>query len=249
MKKIKNKKGSISKLRVFLDIFFFVLMVLVLVPQSTGIALHEWLSFVIIIPFFLHLLLNWNWIVTNSKKLFSRKIKFDYVFNWLLYIVMLLVTVSGIVISEAALPSIGINFTITPFWTMLHNASATLIIVLLGIHLALHWKWIVATIKKLHLVADFHHTKQLLKIIKNQRLELFILLVVSVIISLGIWLLEFTNWAENINLNNVKNKVESSKKFPKQWLIYVLPLLKVSVFLCVPALITGLIVRLKKTKK
>ncbi|MEL0643151.1 hypothetical protein V6251_02065 [Olleya sp. Ti.3.14] len=49
----KTNKNS-AKLRVILNLLFFILMVLVLIPQSTGIPIHEWLSLVILLPFFLH---------------------------------------------------------------------------------------------------------------------------------------------------------------------------------------------------
>ncbi|MCI2228863.1 DUF4405 domain-containing protein [Polaribacter sp. MSW13] len=241
----KQNTGKVNKTRGFLDLFFFVLMILVLIPQSTGIAIHEWFSFILLLPFFLHLIVNWNWIVTHSKKLFERKIKFDYIFNWVLYIVMLVVTVSGIVISEAALPSIGIHFKITPFWTMIHNASASLFIGFLGIHLALHWKWIVTTIKKLHFISDFHHIKPLINIIKKHKTALLVLISISAVLSFGIWFIGFTDWAENINSNSIQNQTADSEQLPKQWLIYVLPLVKVSVLLCIPAVLTRRIIKIK----
>lgn len=248
MKNSNQNSGKASKTRVILDLFFFILMIAVLIPQSTGIAIHEWLSFLILIPFFLHLMINWNWIAINTKKLFKkqlRKTKFDYFFNWILYIDMLLVTVSGIVISESALPAIGITFNINPFWTIIHNASATLFIVLLGIHLALHWKWIVTTLQKLKFVSEFHHIKQIIKILRNRRTEVLILISVSILISLAIWFIEFTNWAENITRNSTPKTEALSKEPAIQWLIYVLPLIKVTVFLCVPAVITRVIIYLK----
>jgi len=248
MKNSNQNSGKASKTRVILDLFFFILMIAVLIPQSTGIDIHEWLSFLILIPFFLHLMINWNWIAINTKKLFKkqlRKTKFDYFFNWILYIDMLLVTVSGIVISESALPAIGITFNINPFWTIIHNASATLFIVLLGIHLALHWKWIVTTLQKLKFVSEFHHIKQIIKILRNRRTEVLILISSSILISLAIWLIEYTNWAENITSNSISKTASESKIPAIQWLIYVLPLIKVTVFLCVPAVLTRIIIYLK----
>lgn len=248
MKNSNQNSSKASKTRVILDLFFFILMIAVLIPQSTGIDIHEWLSFLILIPFFLHLMINWNWIAINTKKLFKkqlRKTKFDYFFNWILYIDMLLVTVSGIVISESALPAIGITFNINQFWTIIHNASATLFIVLLGIHLALHWKWIVTTLQKLKFVSEFHHIKQIIKILRNRRTEVLILISSSILISLAIWLIEYTNWAENITSNSISKTASESKIPAIQWLIYVLPLIKVTVFLCVPAVITRIIIYLK----
>ena len=99
MNKIPKKKKP-SKVRIYVDIFFFPLMILVLIPQTTGIPIHEWASFIILIPFFLHLIINWDWVSTNSAKFLKRqpnKTRFDYVLNWLMYLLMIIVTVSGIV--------------------------------------------------------------------------------------------------------------------------------------------------------
>ena len=162
---------------------------------------------------------------------------------------MLVVTISGIVISEAALPVFGIHFKINAFWTVTHNLSATLFIAFLGVHLALHWTWIVQSLKKLKLLADLHHLKQISNIIKKQRKALFLLLTVSIVLSLGIWLIEYSEWAQQITINSTKNTTENSQKPTKSWLLYVLPLLKVTVFLTIPALLTRLVITIKKKFK
>ncbi|MCK0132607.1 DUF4405 domain-containing protein [Flavobacteriaceae bacterium F08102] len=248
MKKSSQNLGKASKTRVILDLFFFSIIMVVLIPQSTGIPLHEWISFIVLIPFFFHLMVNWSWIASQTKNLFKkrlRKTKFDYFFNWILYIVMLLVTVSGIVISESALPSIGIYFTINPFWIIIHNASATVFMALLGIHLALHWRWILITFKKFQWKSDFYYAKQILKILQHRKKELLLLGTLSILLSLGIWGIERTDWAENITLNSSQNKTEASNKLSIPWLVYVLPLIKVSVLLCVPGILTRLMIHLK----
>jgi cytochrome b561 len=110
---MKTSKNKIAKVRIYVDLFFFILMILVLIPQSTGIPIHEWGSFIILFPFFLHLMINWKWIIKNSSKILkkeSNKTRFDYIFNWILYLFMLVVTVSGIVISESVLPLFGVYF-------------------------------------------------------------------------------------------------------------------------------------------
>lgn len=253
MKNSKEKTVNNTKTRVILDLLFFIAMILVLIPQSTGIPIHEWLSFIILIPFFLHLLINWAWIVNHSKNLFQKqaqKSKFDYIFNWILYLFMLVATVSGIVISESALVSLGIHFEINPFWTTIHNASASLFIAVLGIHLALHWKWIVKAIKKLHLKSDLKYLNNIGKILKNRKKEIIALLSISIILSLGIWFVEFTDWAQNISINNSSNTNSESENPPMGWLIYILPLIKVSVFLIIPGLLTRLVIKIiSKFKK
>jgi len=147
----KPKKMSQTQWRVWIDLVFFIGMVLVLAPQATGIPVHEWASFLIIIPFFLHLIMDWKWIVSVTKRLFKRtkgEIRFNYVLDWLLFFLFVMATFTGVVISEAALPALGINMTIDPFWSSMHDLSANLLMVVIGIHLAMHWKWIVTNLKK-----------------------------------------------------------------------------------------------------
>ena len=142
---------SQTQWRVWIDLVFFIGMVLVLAPQATGIPVHEWASFLIIIPFFLHLIMDWKWIVSVTKRLFKRtkgEIRFNYVLDWLLFFLFVMATFTGVVISEAALPALGINMTIDPFWSSMHDLSANLLMVVIGIHLAMHWKWIVTNLKK-----------------------------------------------------------------------------------------------------
>ena len=242
-------KKKTSKVRIYVDIFFFSLMILVLIPQTTGIPIHEWASFIILLPFFLHLIINWNWIVTNSASFLKRKpnkTRFDYVFNWLLYFLMIVVTVSGIVISESALPFFGIHFEPDSFWSKVHDVSATLFMAFLGIHIALHWKWIVSAIRKLEFKSDLHHLVEIREIITRFSRQLLMIIFVSIMLSLIIWIFDYSEWAEGFRMDSSAHNDEKSNGRRKSWMIYFLPLLKVTIVMTLPALIAGGIIRLKK---
>jgi cytochrome b561 len=119
---------------------------LVSAPQSTGVPLHEWFSLVFVIPFVIHVLLHWDWIKSSYKRISSKasfKEKFGIVWAYLLYILMLLVFISGFLVSVALLPAFNIDIQIQDFWSKIHHDSATFIMPVLGIHLALYWSWIV----------------------------------------------------------------------------------------------------------
>ncbi|MCF2949457.1 DUF4405 domain-containing protein [Paraglaciecola aquimarina] len=60
---------------------------------------------------------------------------------------MLVVFVSGFLVSVALFPTLGIELHIQDFWSKIHHDSATLIMPMIGIHLALHWSWIVKLTK------------------------------------------------------------------------------------------------------
>ena len=142
---------SKTKIRMYLDIVLFISFVIVNMPQFTGIGLHEWLSFIFIPIILAHIVLDWQWIVSISKRFFSNlkgEIRFNYVLNFLLFFLMVAVIFSGILISEVALPFLGIPIVINAFWIGLHDASANLLMITVGIHLAMHWKWIVSTTKR-----------------------------------------------------------------------------------------------------
>ena len=146
-----TKRRSSTSIRVWNDLVLFIGMVLVLAPQTTGIPIHEWASFLIIIPLFLHLILDWEWIVSVTKRIFKRvngEMRFNYILDWILFVLFVMATFTGVVISEAALPALGIQMTIDPFWSSMHDLSANLLMVIIGIHLAMHWKWIVTNVKK-----------------------------------------------------------------------------------------------------
>ena len=55
---------------------------------------------------------------------------------------------SGFMISESVLPFLGISLPRNFAWRSLHELSTNLFLVLLGLHTALHWNWIVDTFKR-----------------------------------------------------------------------------------------------------
>jgi len=143
---------NLQKTRYLMDTLLLVSFMMVSAPQTTGVPLHEWLSLLFVVPFAIHLLLHWDWIKQSLRR-FSAKIsakeRFSLVWNYLLYVVMLLATVSGFLVSVALLPAMSISFEIQDFWSKIHHDSATLIMPMLGIHLALHWSWIVNLTKRM----------------------------------------------------------------------------------------------------
>jgi len=142
---------SRKQVRLFTAIVLFVSMVIVLLaPYTTGIPLHEWLGFLILIPWLIHLIVDWKWIVSTTRTFFKRgagRSKFNYVLDWVLFFLLTVMIVSGVLISEAALPAIGIHINVDPFWFVIHTIASRFFMMLLGVHLALHLVWIMGAIK------------------------------------------------------------------------------------------------------
>ena len=147
---IKNTPVQ-TKTKLWLDIIIFVAFLVTMDPRSSGIAIHEWLSLAMLAALTLHLLLSWDWI-TNISQRFLGKLgtqnRINYILNWLLFIDGTLLIVSGVMISEVAMPFLGIRLPEGFAWRRLHDMSANLGLLMLGLHTALHWSWIVNTFSR-----------------------------------------------------------------------------------------------------
>ncbi|QQM64951.1 DUF4405 domain-containing protein [Pseudoalteromonas sp. LC2018020214] len=149
---MSNWKQNLQKFRYVMDALLLISFMLVSAPQATGVPLHEWLSLFFIVPFSIHLLLHWDWIQRSFKRLLSKlsaRERFNIVWDYLLYIMMLLVFVSGFLVSVALLPALDISLNIQDFWSKIHHDSATFIMPMLGVHLALNLGWIVKLTKRM----------------------------------------------------------------------------------------------------
>ncbi len=141
-----------NRTKLLLDIVTFLAFLITMDPHFSGLAIHEWLSLALAATIVVHLLLNWEWIVNVTKRLFVKATngaRVNYVLNWLLFLDGILIMLSGIMISEAALPAMGILLPLNFAWRRLHDMSANLALIIMGLHIAMHWNWIVTTLKRM----------------------------------------------------------------------------------------------------
>jgi hypothetical protein len=146
-------KGAVSqtKSKWWVDVLIFIGFLITMDPHTSGLAIHEWLSLSMIGAMVVHLLLNWDWIAEITRRFLGKlggQNRINYILNWLLFIDGTLIMISGIMISEIALPLMGIQLPLGFAWRRLHDMSANIALLLLGIHTALHWNWIVSTFNK-----------------------------------------------------------------------------------------------------
>ena len=117
-------------------------------PRLTGMTIHEWLSIAFGAAIVAHLVLHWKWLVATTKRFFGRlngNTRLNYLVNALFFINMTVVIFTGLMISETALPTIGIRLSEGGALQRLHALSADWVLYLLALHVALHWRWIVTT--------------------------------------------------------------------------------------------------------
>ncbi|GAB4580718.1 MAG: DUF4405 domain-containing protein [Anaerolineales bacterium] len=147
-----RKKISPTLWKLSVDITLFSSFILAYNLRFTGLAIHEWLALAMAGVVIVHLLLSWNWIVATTKRIIAKMnntTRINYLLNWLLFIDFTIITITGIWISEVAVRAVGLNFGEDHFWEQLHRMSSDWAIYLIGLHLALNWKWVTHHLKNL----------------------------------------------------------------------------------------------------
>lgn len=151
MTEIQTKTKNQTKVKLVIDMIIFIAFLVAMDPRSSGIAIHEWLATAALAALVVHLLLSWDWIVQITRR-FARKInnqsRINYILNWLLFIDGTVLMLSGFMISETVMPFLGISLPRGFAWRSLHDFTANLFLLLLGLHTALHWSWIADTFKR-----------------------------------------------------------------------------------------------------
>jgi hypothetical protein len=134
------------------DVFVLVLFALVINVPLTGVAVHEWLGIAVAIALVTHTVQHTNWVVTTTRRMISAT-SFQNRLNYLLMVGLFVgfvsIIVSGLMISEVALPWVGVTPPGSSFMVWLHLASVGWVLWLTVIHLALNWRWIVSTSDRL----------------------------------------------------------------------------------------------------
>jgi uncharacterized protein DUF4405 len=147
----QTKPRSQTKLKFVIDIGIFIAFLITMEPHASGLTIHEWLATALIPVLVVHLLLSWDWIVQVTQRFIGKmktQSRINYILNWLLFVDGTIIMLSGFMISESLMPTLSIQLPRNIAWRGLHDLSANLFLILLGLHTALHWRWIVDTFKR-----------------------------------------------------------------------------------------------------
>ena len=149
----RSAKRPNRTLRLFaVDAFLFAVFVLVVNVPLTGLAIHEWLGIAIAIGMVVHIIQHANWVITTTRRLFSAtslQNRVNYLLMAGIFIGFVSIIASGLLISEVALPWLGVTPGGQPFMLWLHLASVGWVIWLTAIHLAVNWRWIASASDRL----------------------------------------------------------------------------------------------------
>ena len=135
-----------NTIKLCLSLILTIVMLCLMDPRSFyGLSFHEWAGLIIGLFFILHKILNWGWIKKITVGLFrkcSGRARFNYILDVLLLSGIILMILSGIAIART------IDFSwlnlggSRMFWRVMHTSSAYITLALFGIHLGLHWNWV-----------------------------------------------------------------------------------------------------------
>ena len=133
-----------------LDILLFIVALVLQVVRLTGLGAHEWLGLAIALPLLVHLVLQWQWIGATWRRATTQKARraqFNLLLNGLLFVTMTLAIFTGVMASEIATPGLRLAAGRTAIWSDLHSFCTNALVVLVGLHVALNWRWIVNAVR------------------------------------------------------------------------------------------------------
>lgn len=147
---LSTRKDS-TRTNLWIDAALFAAVLIAFQPRLSGLAIHEWLSLSFGAGILTHVALHWRWVVNVVRRFFQRlslQTRLYAVLNLALLTATFGVMISGIMLSEIALPALGITLSAGPAWHAIHSLSANAIVALSMLHVAVHWKWILNAVNR-----------------------------------------------------------------------------------------------------
>jgi hypothetical protein len=128
----------------FFDALIAILFLVEYWFDFTGLQIHELLGLIVFALLLVHLLTHEDWVVAVSKCLFqslTKKAGWFFVIDFVLLAMFLTITVTGLMISSL----LSLNLANYEGWRFVHVSASYLTLGMVGLKIALHWKWIVNT--------------------------------------------------------------------------------------------------------
>ena len=116
-----------------------------------GMSFHEIAGLAVGGAVLTHILLNFRWVRNVTLALFSKKTalkaKIGYILNLLLLLDLAVILISGISISKVLFA--GMAGQAGWFGQATHVAAAYIALALIGLHIGLHWQWVMNVCRKI----------------------------------------------------------------------------------------------------
>lgn len=147
----RRTKAARARYWLALDAGMLALACVLEALSLTGLTWHEWLGFLLCLLVLFHVILQWPWLVAGLRRFLAggtHRAGINLVLNYLLFIAMVAVLVSGVLISNQVAPLVGRALGRPRVWSELHGWLNFTLIVLVGVHLALNWDWVLGAIRR-----------------------------------------------------------------------------------------------------
>ena len=133
-------------LKLVMDIAMTILFVLMFKKNVLGLSFHEIGGVAVCALFIVHTVMNRAWVVAVSRNLFSKKtpakVRIRYAVDVLLLLDVFAILFTGLGISKKVFKIIAFLLG----WAIpIHMLLGGIALVLVGIHVGLHWGWIKGT--------------------------------------------------------------------------------------------------------
>ncbi len=168
---VKKKQGK----KQYLNIIMTLLIILLMKIAFSGIVWHEVLGLGLFILFLMHHIYNFRYTLQVLKKFFSNKVKLIIKIGLVLDALLFLV-ISGLVFTSLNISNLLFQFRgLDAFWpelSSIHIGLANLALILIALHIGLHWS------------VAMYHIKRFLKISKSSLFKKWSLRLLVVVIAL-----------------------------------------------------------------
>jgi hypothetical protein len=133
-----------------IDVLAALVYVISTNPVATGTPAHEWAGIGVAFVVLVHLVGHWRQTAGMLQRFFGqlgRLPRLNLAVDAPLMIAFITVVMSGLLVSRSALRPLGWVVSESSVWHAVHSQSATVLLVLMGVHLGLHWSWISSAIR------------------------------------------------------------------------------------------------------
>lgn len=143
-------KPNMNKTKFVLDILLTAAFVVSMKPVFTGENWHEWIGIGLGGAAIIHILINLKWVISVTRRFFGkvpRQARINYLLNLLLFVSFFLTVISGLMISKNlnTAQALSLSRDASMNWKQIHAWIPNVTLLIIGVHLALHWKWIAHT--------------------------------------------------------------------------------------------------------
>ena len=156
-----GKQSRKTKINWGLDLVLTGSFAILMEPDVSGLTLHEWGGLVLAAALLIHTVLHWKWVGAVTRRFLGRlaggtlaaQVRAKYLVDAGIALAFLTITLTGIGISTTlgTAQALGLNEAVVITLRDLHFFASDLALILAGLHLALNWKWIVNTTRRLAL--------------------------------------------------------------------------------------------------